>query len=107
MDPQINLDGNIFHTTCAKCEDCRCQVCSLPLMQPVITNRLQSRTSPEAGPLCYVRRIILKDLMSKEIIWVVRNFHKKVHVEIQLLLHLLHQVHKQIQLPLLLLPHQV
>lgn len=26
MDPQINLDGSIYHTVCAKCEDCRCQI---------------------------------------------------------------------------------
>lgn len=26
MDPQINLDGDIIHNTCAKCEDCRCQI---------------------------------------------------------------------------------
>jgi hypothetical protein len=26
MDPQINLDGAIFHKTCAKCEECRCQI---------------------------------------------------------------------------------
>ena len=26
MDPQINLDGNIFHKPCAKCADCKCQI---------------------------------------------------------------------------------
>lgn len=26
MDPQINLDGNILHKQCAKCEDCKCQI---------------------------------------------------------------------------------
>jgi cysteine/glycine-rich protein len=26
MDPQINLDGSIFHKTCAKCADCSCQI---------------------------------------------------------------------------------
>lgn len=26
MDPQINLDGSIFHKACAKCEDCKCQI---------------------------------------------------------------------------------
>ena len=26
MDPQINLDGEIFHNTCAKCQDCKCQI---------------------------------------------------------------------------------
>jgi hypothetical protein len=26
MDPQINLDGSLFHTSCAKCEDCKCQI---------------------------------------------------------------------------------
>eukprot|EP01039_Chlorochromonas_danica_P001516 gene1516-1651_t len=26
MDPQINLDGNIFHKPCAKCADCNCQI---------------------------------------------------------------------------------
>ena len=25
-DQQINLDGFIFHKTCAKCEDCKCQI---------------------------------------------------------------------------------
>ena len=26
MDPQINLDGSIFHKQCAKCRDCNCQI---------------------------------------------------------------------------------
>lgn len=26
MDPQINLDGSIFHKPCAKCQDCNCQI---------------------------------------------------------------------------------
>jgi hypothetical protein len=26
MDPLINLDGSIFHKTCAKCLDCNCQI---------------------------------------------------------------------------------
>eukprot|EP01036_Dinobryon_divergens_P026481 gene26481-35140_t len=26
MDPQINLDGEIFHNICAKCQDCKCQI---------------------------------------------------------------------------------
>lgn len=26
MDPQMNLDGQIIHKTCAKCEDCQCQI---------------------------------------------------------------------------------
>lgn len=26
MDPQINLDGNLFHKPCAKCADCNCQL---------------------------------------------------------------------------------
>lgn len=26
MDPQINLDGNLFHKTCAKCSECKCQI---------------------------------------------------------------------------------
>mmetsp|Transcript_8752 Transcript_8752/g.13071 ORF Transcript_8752/g.13071 Transcript_8752/m.13071 type:complete len:154 (+) Transcript_8752:100-561(+) len=26
MDPQINLDGDIIHNTCAKCEDCKGQI---------------------------------------------------------------------------------
>ncbi len=26
MDPQINLDGSIFHKGCAKCNDCNCQI---------------------------------------------------------------------------------
>lgn len=26
MDPQVNLDGTIFHKACAKCQDCNCQI---------------------------------------------------------------------------------
>jgi len=26
VDPQINLDGTLFHKTCAKCGDCSCQI---------------------------------------------------------------------------------
>jgi hypothetical protein len=26
MDPQINLDGSVFHKPCAKCQDCQCQI---------------------------------------------------------------------------------
>jgi len=26
MDPQINLDGGLFHKPCAKCADCNCQI---------------------------------------------------------------------------------
>ena len=26
MDPQINIDGGIFHKSCAKCADCNCQI---------------------------------------------------------------------------------
>jgi len=26
VDPQINLDGSLFHKTCAKCADCSCQI---------------------------------------------------------------------------------
>jgi hypothetical protein len=26
MDPQINLDGSLFHKVCAKCTDCNCQI---------------------------------------------------------------------------------
>lgn len=26
MDPQINLDGSVFHKPCAKCADCQCQI---------------------------------------------------------------------------------
>jgi hypothetical protein len=26
MDPQINLDGSLFHKPCAKCQDCNCQI---------------------------------------------------------------------------------
>jgi hypothetical protein len=26
MDPQINLDGSLFHKPCAKCADCKCQI---------------------------------------------------------------------------------
>ena len=26
MDPQLVLDGKVFHKICAKCEDCHCQI---------------------------------------------------------------------------------
>ena len=26
MDPKINLDGTLFHMTCAKCSECNCQI---------------------------------------------------------------------------------
>jgi hypothetical protein len=26
VDPQVNLDGSLFHKGCAKCEDCACQI---------------------------------------------------------------------------------
>jgi len=26
MDPQVNLDGALFHSKCAKCADCKCQI---------------------------------------------------------------------------------
>lgn len=26
MDPQVNLDGTLLHKTCAKCQDCNCQI---------------------------------------------------------------------------------
>jgi hypothetical protein len=26
MDPQLNLDGKLFHKPCAKCADCQCQI---------------------------------------------------------------------------------
>ena len=26
VDPQINLDGSVFHKSCAKCGDCQCQI---------------------------------------------------------------------------------
>jgi hypothetical protein len=69
--------------------------------------RSQFQTLLAVGQPCCARHITLNDLMNKETIWAVRNFHKKVHVEIQLLLHLLYQVHNQrpqlMALPLLLL----
>ena len=26
VDPQLNLDGSLFHKSCAKCSDCKCQL---------------------------------------------------------------------------------
>ena len=26
VDPQLNLDGALFHKSCAKCFDCKCQI---------------------------------------------------------------------------------
>jgi hypothetical protein len=44
MDPQINLDGVIFHKPCAKCQDCNCQI--------TISNFTKNVTADETVLLC-------------------------------------------------------
>jgi hypothetical protein len=44
MDPQINLDGVIFHKQCAKCQDCMCQI--------TISNFTKDVTSDKTTLLC-------------------------------------------------------
>lgn len=44
MDPQINLDGSIFHKPCAKCADCNCQI--------TISNFTKNETPGETVLLC-------------------------------------------------------
>eukprot|EP01038_Epipyxis_sp_PR26KG_P013400 gene13400-17968_t len=44
MDPQINLDGSIFHKPCAKCNDCNCQI--------TISNFCKNESGDETTLLC-------------------------------------------------------
>jgi hypothetical protein len=44
MDPQINLDGSIFHKICAKCHDCHCQI--------TLSNFVKHETEAEVLLLC-------------------------------------------------------
>ncbi len=39
MDPQINLDGVIFHKQCAKCQDCLCQITISNFTKDVTTEK--------------------------------------------------------------------
>lgn len=99
MDPQINLDGNLFHTTCAKCEDCRCQVGIPHILShpfPDLSSRLLFQILRKVETPCCAKLIISNDSMNKAIIWVERTLRKKVLVEIQLLLHPLLRVQLQL-----------
>lgn len=44
MDPQINLDGSIFHKPCAKCADCNCQI--------TISNFTKNESADQTVLLC-------------------------------------------------------
>jgi hypothetical protein len=44
MDPQINLDGSVFHKPCAKCADCGCQI--------TISNFTKNESPDETVLLC-------------------------------------------------------
>ena len=44
MDPQINLDGSLFHKPCAKCADCGCQI--------TISNFTKNESSDQTVLLC-------------------------------------------------------
>lgn len=44
MDPQINLDGSLFHKPCAKCSDCNCQI--------TLSNFVKHETGDETILLC-------------------------------------------------------
>eukprot|EP01038_Epipyxis_sp_PR26KG_P006422 gene6422-8839_t len=46
MDPQINLDGSIFHKPCAKCADCNCQI--------TISNFCKNESGEDTLLLCNV-----------------------------------------------------
>ena len=46
MDPQINLDGSIFHKPCAKCGDCNCQI--------TISNFTKNESSDQTVLLCKI-----------------------------------------------------
>lgn len=43
-DPQINLDGSLFHKSCAKCLDCKCQI--------TLSNFAKNETSNVTTLLC-------------------------------------------------------
>ena len=43
-DPQINLDGSLFHKSCAKCSDCKCQI--------TLSNFAKNETSQSTTLLC-------------------------------------------------------
>lgn len=44
MDPQINIDGGLFHKPCAKCADCNCQL--------TLSNFVKNDTGDETLLLC-------------------------------------------------------
>lgn len=44
MDPQLNLDGRLFHKSCAKCADCACQI--------TVSNFAKSESGDEITLLC-------------------------------------------------------
>ncbi len=46
MDPQINLDGSIFHKPCAKCADCNCQI--------TLSNFTKNESSDQTLLLCKI-----------------------------------------------------
>ena len=43
-DPQINLDGSLFHKSCAKCTDCKCQI--------TLSNFAKNETTQSTTLLC-------------------------------------------------------
>jgi hypothetical protein len=51
-DPQINLDGSLFHKPCAKCEDCKCKKCQT---RRAGTRSIESRDTP----YCSFPRLII------------------------------------------------
>ena len=44
MDPQLNLDGRLFHKPCAKCADCQCQI--------TVSNFAKGETGDQITLLC-------------------------------------------------------
>jgi hypothetical protein len=69
VDPQINLNGSIYHKVCAKCVDCRCQVSthhSQDLSSLTTWNRSLLRTSPRVEILCCAKLITQRGSTSKE-----------------------------------------
>ena len=44
MDPKLNLDGKVFHNSCAKCADCQCQI--------TVSNFAKSETGGQITLLC-------------------------------------------------------